>query len=178
MKILAVIDMQNDFIDGSLGTPEAQAIVPKVVSKVRQFDGTVVYTRDTHGAVYLDTQEGRNLPVVHCVKDTPGWQLTEELEELRCADHSPIFDKPAFGSMELARFLAARAQTEELTEVELVGLCTDICVISNAMLLKTVLPEITITVDASCCAGVTPESHRNALNAMKMCQISVTNEDE
>lgn len=175
MKILAVIDMQKDFIDGSLGTKEAQSIVPKVADKIRNFHGTVVYTRDTHTDDYLNTQEGNKLPVPHCVKDSEGWRLSPEIETLREAAHSPVFDKDTFGSVELAHFLSERAKTEKLESIEFVGLCTDICVITNALLSKTVLPEVPILVDASLCAGVTPESHANALEAMKMCQVEVLN---
>lgn len=169
MKLLVVIDMQNDFIDGALGTAEAVAIVDKVASKIQaaRTEGTEVwFTRDTHEENYLETQEGRNLPVKHCIRGTFGWQISSALE---VAD-SPVIDKPTFGSVELAEKAAALAHLES---VELVGLCTDICVISNAMLLKARLPELPVAVDAGCCAGVTPASHENALNAMKMCQIAV-----
>ena len=168
MNLLAVIDMQKDFIDGSLGTEEAVRIVPAVADKIRkrQAEGyTIVFTLDTHGEDYLKTQEGKNLPVPHCIKGTAGWELDESLKgfEGRC------FEKPSFGSMELA----AWAKKENFEKIELVGLCTDICVISNALLLKAVLPEAEISVDSSCCAGVTPQSHNNALEAMKMCQIKI-----
>ena len=171
--ILIVVDMQNDFIDGSLGTAEAVAIVPQVVEKVRSFPGKVLFTRDTHPANYLETQEGRNLPVVHCVRGTPGWEIREELMAL-CRTE-PI-DKPTFGSPVLGEVLRGLDTLEPIGSVTLVGLCTDICVISNALLVKAYLPEVPVTVDAACCAGVTPESHRNALSAMKMCQIRVINE--
>ena len=169
MKLLVVIDMQNDFIDGALGTAEAVAIVDKVSEKIRtaRAEGAEVwFTRDTHEAAYLRTQEGRNLPVEHCIRGTFGWEISSKLD----VSDSPVIDKPTFGSMELAERAAA---LENLESVELVGLCTDICVISNAMLLKAKMPELPVRVDASCCAGVTPESHRNALAAMKMCQIAV-----
>ena len=175
-KVLVVVDMQNDFITGSLGTPEAQAIVPKVVEKIQGFGGTVLYTQDTHGADYLQTQEGRNLPVEHCLKGTWGWQLEPRVEAVR--DSTPI-EKPTFGSKGLAEVLKARHTYEgPLEEIQLVGLCTDICVISNALLLKAFLPEVKLTVDASCCAGVTPESHQRALEAMKACQIEVVNGEQ
>ena len=171
MKVLIVVDMQNDFIDGALGTPEAQAIVPAVVKKIENWDGLVFATRDTHGEDYLDTQEGRNLPVLHCVEDTPGWEIAPAVEAaLERHDMVICFDKPAFGSVAL---MDALMELEDVEEIELIGLCTDICVISNAMLLKSALPEIPVTVDAACCAGVTPASHLNALEAMKMCQIHV-----
>lgn len=170
-KVLVVVDMQNDFITGSLGTPEAQAIVPKVVEKIQGFGGTVLYTQDTHGADYLQTQEGRNLPVEHCLKGTWGWQLEPRVEAVRAS--TPI-EKPTFGSKGLAEVLKAQHTYEgPLEEIQLVGLCTDICVISNALLLKAFLPEVKLTVDASCCAGVTPESHRTALEAMRACQIEI-----
>ena len=166
-KLLVVVDMQKDFIDGALGTKEAQAIVENVKKKIESFDGDVVFTYDTHTKEYLDTQEGRKLPVVHCVKGTEGWELDSRLQPL--AEGRKIFEKPTFGSIELGEFVKA----SEYTDVELVGLCTDICVISNAMLIKAYMPEVNVSVDAACCAGVTPESHENALSAMKMCQIEV-----
>ena len=171
--ILIVVDMQNDFIDGALGTPEAVAIVPKAVEKIRSFPGKVLFTRDTHPENYPETQEGRNLPVVHCVKETEGWQILEELRKL-CST-VPI-DKPTFGSVRLGEVLLGLDALDPIGSVTLIGLCTDICVISNALLVKAFLPEVPITVDAACCAGVTPESHRNALAAMKMCQIRIENE--
>ena len=170
MDYLIVVDMQNDFIDGALGTAEAVRIVPKVEKKIREFDGRVLYTRDTHEKHYLFTQEGRNLPVPHCIRGTKGWEIREELEALR---EEEAFDKVTFGSEELAVYLQQEHDEEEIDSITLVGLCTDICVISNALLLKAFLPEVEIIVDASCCAGVTPASHRNALEAMRMCQIRV-----
>lgn len=169
-KILIVVDMQNDFITGALGTPEAQAIVPAVREKIAGFDGPVLFTQDTHGPDYLNTQEGKKLPVPHCIQGTPGWQLAPEIEELR--RHTPII-KRTFGSLGLAELLRDFQARYGLAGVELVGLCTDICVISNAMVIKAALPEVPITVDSACCAGVTPESHRRALEAMKVCQIEV-----
>ena len=169
-NILIVVDMQNDFIDGALGTKEAVAIVPKVEEKIRNFDGEVFFTRDTHENWYLETQEGKNLPVVHCIRDTEGWQIRKELDDLRKTE--PV-DKDTFGSTDLAGELVAINEDEEIGSITLVGLCTDICVISNALLIKASLPEGPIYVDASCCAGVTPESHENALKAMEMCQIKI-----
>lgn len=169
MKALVCVDMQNDFIDGALGTKEAVAIVPLVKAKLksaREEGREVIFTRDTHFEDYLSTQEGKKLPVVHCVKGTEGWEISKELE----VGTSAVFDKITFGSVELPEYLK---KINDLEEVELIGLCTDICVISNAMLIKAAFPEITVRVDSSCCAGVTPESHENALNAMKMCQIEV-----
>ena len=176
MKYLLVIDMQKDFVDGSLGNPDAEKIIPKIVEKVNAFDGKVVLTRDTHPVNYLSTQEGRNLPVEHCIKGTDGWQLVPELEELRCSKGLKTFDKPSFGSVELAKFLSAAAGDERAEEIELCGVCTDICVISNALLLKAFLPETPVFLDASCCAGTSRENHENALKAMKMCQIMIRGE--
>lgn len=171
--ILIVVDMQNDFIDGTLGTTEAQEIVPKVKEKIQNFSGKVLFTRDTHEKDYLSTQEGQNLPVPHCIRDTSGWQIHPELESLR--KESPI-DKVTFGSTELGNILTTIDGEEPVQSITLVGLCTDICVISNALLAKAYLPEAEIIVDASCCAGVTPKSHETALEAMRACQIRIENE--
>lgn len=168
-RVLVVVDMQNDFIDGALGTKEAVGIVENVRKKIKEFDGEVVFTRDTHYEDYSQTQEGRNLPVPHCMKGTDGWNIRAELEELRI-DKMKVFDKRTFGSKELAEYLA---ENKELEEITLIGLCTDICVISNALLIKAFLPETEIKVDEKCCAGVTVQSHKNALEAMKMCQITI-----
>lgn len=175
-KYLIVIDMQNDFIDGALGSAEAQAIVPELVKKVTSFKGPVIFTRDTHGEDYLETQEGRNLPVEHCIAGTEGWQLISELNDYAAENHCMIFDKPTFGSTQLAGFVSGIDRMSHIDEIELIGVCTDICVITNAMLLKTALPETLITVNAPYCAGVTPESHRTALDAMRACQINITGE--
>ena len=169
-NILIVVDMQNDFIDGALGTKEALEIVPRVVEKVKAFPGQILFTRDTHEENYLNTQEGQKLPVPHCIKGTSGWEICPELEALRKEN---AVDKPTFGSVELGEKLRKMQEEEPIGCITLVGLCTDICVISNAMLVKAFLPEIRICVDASCCAGVTPESHETALRAMKMCHIDV-----
>lgn len=168
-RLLVVIDMQIDFISGSLGTQEAEAIVPAVTEKIRGFQGDVVYTRDTHGTNYLETQEGKNLPVVHCIQGTPGWEIHPEVQKAGEGKTVAVIDKPTFGSVELCEFAAAG----HYETIELVGLCTDICVISNALCLKSRLWETPITVWPDCCAGVTPESHENALSAMKLCQINV-----
>lgn len=170
--LLIVVDMQNDFIDGALGTKEAVAIVPKVKQKIQEFQGRVLFTRDTHGENYMDTQEGHKLPVPHCIKGTDGWQISPELAPL-CKEE-PI-DKVTFGSSELGTLLQKIDNEDAIERITLIGLCTDICVISNALLAKAFLPEVRIAVDASCCAGVTPGSHQNALEAMKMCQIEVEN---
>ena len=164
---LIVVDMQKDFIDGALGTKEAQAIVPNVRKKIEEFDGEVIFTRDTHHKDYLSTQEGRNLPVEHCIEGTAGWEIDKSLQPF-CK--GLVVNKPTFGSMALAEEIWERGDAQEIT---LVGLCTDICVISNAMLLKAAMPEVPIIVDRACCAGVTPQSHENALEAMKMCQITI-----
>lgn len=169
MKLLIVVDMQNDFIDAALGTKEAVAIVPAVSKKIAEYreeGNQVIFTRDTHQKNYMETQEGKNLPVMHCIEGTDGWQISDKLE----TGDSKIFNKPSFGSMELAEYVAG---LQNLEEIELIGLCTGICVISNAFIIKAKLPEVKITVDSSCCACVTPESHQIALNAMKLCQINV-----
>ena len=170
-KILIVIDMQNDFIDGSLGTKEAEAIVPAVIEKIKEYPKQDVYaTRDTHLKDYLNTQEGKNLPVEHCIKGTKGWEIRADIAELILKNH--IFDKPTFGSVQLAEAVK-KMNEEEPLEIELIGLCTDICVVSNALLLKAFMPEVRISVDPSCCAGVTPEKHEAALETMRSCQIQV-----
>ena len=169
-KVLVVVEMQNDFIDAALGTKEAVAIVPGVNEKIENFDGVVLFTRDTHETYYLDTQEGQKLPVPHCIRDTEGWQIRSELDALRKTE--PI-DKETFGSTDLAGELVAMNEDNEIKSITFVGLCTDICVISNALLAKASLPEVPIIVDAKCCAGVTPESHENALKAMEACQIQI-----
>lgn len=173
-RLLVVIDMQNDFIDGSLGTKEAEAIVPGVIERIKTFDGPVIFTRDTHTKEYLQTAEGKKLPVEHCIKGTKGWELQEEIDALRQSLSAKVFDKITFGSKELAAYISENmASFGGISAIVLCGLCTDICVISNALLLKAYLPEIPIVVDGSICAGVTPESHENALKAMAMCQIEV-----
>lgn len=171
-KILIVIDMQKDFIDGALGTKEALAIVPAVKEKIRSYPvENVMATMDTHGENYLETQEGQNLPVMHCIKGTDGWKIRSDVAEL--LTNAKIYEKPAFGSTELAADLKGLSETEDI-ELELIGLCTDICVVSNALLLKAAMPEVKITVDARCCAGVTPEKHLAALETMRSCQIHVS----
>ena len=172
-NILVVVDMQNDFIDGALGTKEAVAILPAVKEKIENFDGKVIFTRDTHFENYMETQEGKNLPVPHCIKGTKGWEIRSELMDL-CKDN-PI-DKLTFGSSELGNILVEENKVNTIESITFIGLCTDICVISNVMIAKAFLPEVKVIVDAACCAGVTPESHKNALEAMKVCQVSVENE--
>lgn len=174
-KVLIVVDMQNDFVDGALGTAEAEGIVDGVVSRIQEFEGRIFVTLDTHQENYLETMEGRKLPVPHCISDTKGWLLNEKvLYALSDKDYKTI-EKPTFGSVRLVEELGRLWESEEI-EAELMGLCTDICVISNALLLKAHFPEMRISVDASCCAGVTPETHKAALETMKMCQIEVTGE--
>lgn len=171
-RILIVVDMQNDFVNGSLGSSEAQQIVNRVVDKVKAFEGQVIFTQDTHEENYMSTQEGKLLPVPHCIEGTAGWQLVPELEAYQRANDCPVYKKDRFGSIELARHLI----TKNIESIELVGLCTDICVVSNALLLKAYLSEVPISVDASCCAGVTPQKHEAALETMRSCQICVKNE--
>ena len=167
MKFLIVVDMQNDFICGSLGSAMASAIVPYVVDKVKNFDGKVIFTRDTHFENYMNTREGVNLPVEHCIKDTAGWQICDELSPYV----DTVVDKITFGSVELPNII--KGFGEPIEEIELCGLCTDICVISNVMILKAAFPEVLIKVDANACAGVTEASHKNAIAAMKMVQVEV-----
>lgn len=182
MKYLIVVDMQNDFIDGALGTPEAGAIVDNVIEKINSFNGEVMWTMDTHGKNYLDTQEGKNLPVIHCVDGSDGWQVATKIGDAlyrKTNGRSACYCKPTFGSISLGKDMELLAESgTEIEEIVLIGVCTGICVISNALLLKAFLPEVKITVDASCCACVTPESHKNALAAMKVCQINIENWEE
>ncbi len=168
MRYLIVVDMQVDFITGSLGSKLAEEIVPNVVEKVKSFEGKVIFTRDTHFADYMKTQEGKKLPVEHCVKDTAGWQICDELTPYV----KEVVDKITFGSVDLPNMI--KKYGEEIEGIELCGLCTDICVISNAMILKSVFPEVKITVDSKCCAGVSVESHKTALDAMKAVQIEIS----
>ncbi len=170
-KILIVIDMQNDFIDGALGTSEAVGIVEAVKEKIRSYPAAdVIATMDTHFDNYMQTQEGKYLPVPHCIRETAGWEIRPEIAAL--LKEAKIYEKPTFGSTQLAADLKAAADKEEI-ELELIGLCTDICVVSNALLLKAQMPEVKISVDASCCAGVTPLKHEAALETMRSCQIQV-----
>lgn len=167
-KSLIVIDMQKDFINGSLGTKEAEGIVENVKAKIKQYQENgdeIIFTRDTHQKEYLETNEGKHLPVVHCMEGSEGWQIPNDIyvEGARC------INKPSFGYIDWGKY--------QFEEIEIVGLCTDICVVSNALILKAVFPEIKVSVDASCCAGVTPESHKAALLTMKMCQVEITGEE-
>ncbi len=171
--VLIVVDMQKDFIDGALGTAEAVAMVPKVVEKVQNFKGDILFTRDTHFENYMDTQEGKKLPVPHCIRGTEGWEICKELQPF--CEEAPLIDKVTFGSMELGPILQDMQEEETISSIIFVGLCTDICVISNVMIAKAFLPEVPIIVDASCCAGVTPESHNTALASMRTCQVEIVN---
>lgn len=190
-KILIVVDMQLDFIDGPLGNPEAQAIVPKVVEKIKNWNGLIAITQDTHDKNYLNTAEGKKLPIEHCIEKTAGWSLCSEVERaLKDKETLGVFLKETFGSIPLMETLnstmvlttpnsfSSNFQKILPSEIHLVGLDTDICVISNALLAKAYFPEVPIIVDASCCAGSTPENHRAALQIMKCCQIDVINEEE
>ncbi len=171
-KLLIVVDMQKDFVDGALGTKEAVAIVDNVVDKIASFDGDIIATFDTHFENYMDTAEGKKLPVPHCIKGTDGWKLDARVQAALDKRTYDTVEKLTFGSVDLPRMVAERYDPAEL-EVELIGLCTDICVVSNALLLKASFPEMPITVDAACCAGVTPDTHAAALTTMTMCQITV-----
>lgn len=180
-KLLIVVDMQNDFIDGSLGSPEAQAIVENVCEKIEAYKAEgweIIYTRDTHNENYLDTPEGKILPVKHCIYGTNGWELNGKVQQMLGRVWGYPYNKPTFGCKEMVKNIVSDHKDAPYDEIELVGLCTDICVISNAMLLKNAFYDkfVTITVDASCCAGVTPEKHKAALEVMKSCQINVINE--
>jgi len=181
MKVLIVVDMQKDFIDGALGTKEAEAIVKNVVKRIgKANDELVLFTLDTHQTDYLDTPEGKKLPVIHCVEGSEGWQLNEEIRQAWLAQPDRhivpeltenAFKKAVFGSLDLVDFL--KNKQDEISEIEIIGVCTDICVLSNAIMIKNTLPHIPISVDSSCCAGVTPKSHQEALSVMKMCHIDV-----
>lgn len=172
MKFLVVVDMQKDFVDGALGTKEAQAILPAAVEKIGSFDGEIFVTLDTHGEDYLETAEGKHLPVRHCIKGTPGWALDEKIAAaLKKKSFTPV-EKKTFGSVDLPE-LIRKAAGKSRFEIELIGLCTDICVIFNALILKAHFPEAPISVDSACCAGVTPEKHFAALETMRSCQIDV-----
>lgn len=181
MKVLIVVDMQNDFINGALGTAEAAAIVNNVVKRIKNSTGELIlFTKDTHQEDYLNTAEGKKLPVPHCIQGTAGWDINEAVFDAWRSNDNTIklpglpdntFTKPVFGSVELVDFLKTRMA--DITEIEMLGLCTDICVISNAIMIKNTMPDINICVNAACCAGVSPQSHTEALNVMKMCQIDV-----
>ncbi len=173
MKYLVVVDVQKDFVDGALGTKEAQEMYPRLLEKVKKFEGEVMFTKDTHPKNYLDTQEGHFLPVEHCIKETEGWNFPKELQQLSEERNAVIYEKPTFGSVHMAEDFRQLNMKNQVESVELVGLCTDICVVSNALMLKANMPEVPIYVDASCCAGVTSEKHNAALAVMESCQVIV-----
>ena len=168
MKYLIVVDMQNDFIDGALGTPEAAAIVPAVEAKIRAFDGHIIFTQDTHFENYLSTQEGRKLPVEHCIRETQGWQIRKELLKAAEGKDYEVVEKYTFGSSLLPDIIT------DPDSIEILGLCTDICVVSNALILKAKFFETPMMLDPKCCAGVTPEKHNAALEVLRSCQVEVT----
>ncbi len=170
-KILVVVDMQKDFVDGALGSKEAVQIVPNVVKKIKEYAPEDIFaTRDTHQPDYMQTQEGHNLPVEHCIINTPGWEIDKDVAAV--LDGAALVNKPTFGSTDLVKEIKEISDKEEI-EIELVGLCTDICVVSNALMLKAFMPEVKISVDSACCAGVTPQKHEAALETMRSCQIYV-----
>ena len=174
-KLLIVVDMQKDFVDGALGTAEAVGILDHVVRKIEEFDGDMIVTLDTHQENYMDTQEGRKLPVKHCIKGTSGWELDAKVQKALENRAYKIIEKPTFGSVALPEYIRETYDPEKL-DIQLIGLCTDICVVSNALLLKASFTQTPVSVDASCCAGVTPETHKAALTTMKMCQVDVLGE--
>ena len=174
-KLLIVVDMQKDFVDGALGSKEAVAIVDNVVKKIENFDGDIIVTYDTHPENYMETQEGKNLPVPHCFKGTDGWKLDDKVQGALDIRKYNTIEKPTFGSTALPEYIKANYNQNEI-EIELIGLCTDICVVSNALLMKANFLETKVSVDATCCAGVTPESHAAALTTMKMCQVNIIGE--
>lgn len=173
-KVLVVVDMQTDFINGALGSADAEKIVPRAAEIIANFDGEIYCTLDTHGEDYLKTQEGRNLPVAHCIKGTDGWRLDKRIAAA-LSGKARFVEKPSFGSPEMAHLLAEKNKQEKIESIEVIGLCTDICVVSNALIIKAALPEVKIIVDSSACAGISPESHQAALKTMQMCQIEVLN---
>lgn len=176
-NVLVVVDMQKDFIDGSLGTREAVAIVPAVCQKIRDWDGPIFVTMDTHQPDYLQTAEGKKLPVEHCIRETAGWLLDRNVNEALQGKEYQLVEKPTFGSVRLPE-LIKEATEGQPGRIELIGLCTDICVVSNALLIKAHYPEVPLSVDASCCAGVTPAAHDSALATMASCQVDILNKEE
>lgn len=168
---LIIIDMQRDFVDGALGTEEAQKIVPAIVKTAENFNGRLIFTADTHANDYLSTREGKLLPVSHCIKGTEGWQLIPELEKIKVERNAKLYEKPTFGCTALAKDLIEENKKDPINSIYIAGLCTDICVISNALLIKASLPEVPIFVLKDCCAGVSPEKHRAALSVMESCHI-------
>ena len=172
-KILIVVDMQNDFTYGALRNEDAISIIPKVVEKIKNYEGEVIFTYDTHHEDYMHTQEGRKLPVPHCIQGSEGYKLVPEIEELRNILQAKTYEKETFGCVQLALDIQKMNEEDKIEEIELSGICTDICVISNAMLIKAAVPNVTIKVDSACCAGVTKESHQTALAAMAGCQMEI-----
>ena len=170
---LIVVDMQEDFVYGPLGSKEAKAIVPAIIDKVKNFDGEVIFTRDSHKENYLDTQEGRFLPVEHCISYSDGWEIIEPLDEIRRKGNWNTYSKNTFGCVNLAIDLRMEDVKQKIEAIEIVGVCTDVCVVSNALLLKAYMPEVPVTVDSGCCAGITPQKHEAALETMRSCQIIV-----
>lgn len=173
MRYLIIIDVQNDFVSGPLGTAEAQQMLPRLLEKAAGFDGKILMTKDSHSDDYLQTQEGRLLPVPHCIVGTEGWEFPESLEKIRKEKEAEVYQKSCFGCEPLVEDLKKLDRAGQLESVELVGICTDICVVSNALMIKSALPELPVSVDASCCAGVTREKHEAALEVMRSCQIQV-----
>ena len=175
-NILIVVDMQKDFVTGALASAEAQAILPKVKEKIEVYDRAgkeIIFTRDTHGEDYMQTNEGKHLPVPHCIKGTDGWQICAELTDGITSEYKTV-DKPTFGFLGWKEVLASETADGSDLDIEMIGVCTDICVVSNALILKAMYPEATVRVDAGCCAGVTPEAHAAALVTMRACQVDVT----
>ena len=175
-NILIVVDMQKDFVTGALASAEAQAILPKVKEKIEVYDRAgkeIIFTRDTHGEDYMQTNEGKHLPVPHCIKGTDGWQICAELTDGITSEYKTV-DKPTFGFLGWKEVLASETTDGSDLDIEMIGVCTDICVVSNALILKALYPEATVCVDAGCCAGVTPEAHAAALVTMRACQVDVT----
>ncbi|NLK75403.1 MAG: cysteine hydrolase [Clostridiales bacterium] len=180
MEALVIVDVQNDFISGTLGTKEAEAIIEPLVNKINSFDGIILITKDTHDKNYLSTQEGQKLPVEHCIKGTFGWEIDSRLMEAikdKGLDYR-IFEKDTFGSISLGEHIVELYKDGKIDSIEFVGVCTDICVISNSLLVKAMLPELPVRVDAACCAGVTPKAHEAALITMESCQIEIINNVE
>ncbi len=173
MNYLIIVDVQKDFVDGALGTKEAQAMLPALLQKAETFSGEIIVTLDTHFENYMETAEGKSLPVPHCIKGTEGWRLTPALEEMARGKNWKTYEKPTFGSAAMMEDFKTLHAAGRVDSVELVGLCTDICVVSNALLLKAAMPEVPICVDARCCAGVSPETHEAALAVMQCCQIQI-----
>lgn len=171
-KFLIVVDMQNDFVDGALGSQQAVEIVPAAVKKIKEFDGEIFVTYDTHFDDYLQTSEGKKLPVPHCIKGSHGWELNKDIKTALADKSFTEVEKHTFGSVKLPKLIEQAAGKEDLS-IELIGLCTDICVVSNALVLKASFPEVPISVDSACCAGVTNEKHEAALETMRSCQIDI-----